>query len=70
MSSEVKGATQAMAIAQNAARAAGLYFIYIYNAKKEDNFWIISMACLPGDYIVKIDASTGEVVELSLIKTK
>lgn len=68
MSSEVKDATQAMEIARRAAVAAGLTYNIVTEAKRQDPFWFVSIYALFGTFIVKIKASTGEVVELSPAK--
>jgi uncharacterized membrane protein YkoI len=63
MSEEIKDATQAMDIASKAVQKAGIMFSFINSAKKENAYWIVEVVTFTGRYIVRINASTGEVVE-------
>jgi len=63
MSNEIKDATQAMDIANKTAQKAGIIYWFITGVRKENTYWIVEIAGLSGRYIVRINASTGEVVD-------
>ena len=65
MSNQVKDAIQAMEIARNAAVKAGLAYNFVISARREGNFWFVQINALLGKFVVKIDISTGEVVEFN-----
>ena len=68
MSDEIN-ATRAMDIANQAMQKAGWTYKLITGVRKENTHWIVTVFTLGGGYyIVKINASTGEIVELSTVK--
>ena len=68
MSSEVKEATQAMEIAHEVAKKAGLTYYYIISAKRQDGFWLVQIDTIVRMYVVKINAFTGGVVEFTTVE--
>ena len=63
MSNEIKDATQAMDIANKAAQKAGMIYWFITGTKKENTYWVVEITTLSGRYMLRINTSTGEVVD-------
>jgi hypothetical protein len=60
---EVKNADQAMDIAKKSLDKAEIIFYYITEAKREKEYWLVLANALSGDYSLKINPDTGEVIE-------
>ena len=62
-SKSVETAVDAMKIAKKAVLEAGYLFHRVREARREGDIWIVEVSTIGREYIVKIDASDGRVIE-------
>jgi len=62
---KVKDAFAAMDIARQALEKARVVLYSITSARKENNAWLVEASIFFTRYIVRIDANTGDVIELT-----
>ena len=65
---EVKDVPTAMAIARDIAAKAGLVWTVVTSARKTNGVWVVLLTSFLGNYRVRIDASTGDILEFGSVE--
>ena len=63
MSGTVKSGIDAIKIAYDTARNAGLVFFTIAEAKQDDGTWIVTVESFGNEYQARIESTSGAVTE-------
>ncbi|KXA90458.1 hypothetical protein AKJ62_00765 [candidate division MSBL1 archaeon SCGC-AAA259D14] len=65
----VENAREATQIARDfAEKDAGLVYSWVDSVKKKGNKWIVQVSGIMGNFMVKIDAKSGEVISYERVE--